>query len=93
MKIQTTVNESDEVFNRLGCIKSIIYHIAIDPSVHSKVDVPHKTQLTLRDRIQTELHQMAQSFGVNSDTTDQVNSMVTVLNNKKVMRTLEIRKT
>lgn len=45
----------------------------------SEVDVPHKTQLTLRDRIQTELHQMVHSFGVNSDTTNWVNSMVTLL--------------
>lgn len=55
------------------------YHIAIGPSVLSEVDVPHKTQLTLRDIIQTELHQMAESFGVYSDITDWVNSMVTVL--------------
>lgn len=83
MDVQTTVNESDEAFNGLGCIKSIIYHIGIGPNVLSEVDVPHKTQLTLRDRIQTELHQMAQSFGVNSDTIDWVNSMVTVLKQQK----------
>lgn len=46
MDVQTTVNESDEAFNGLGCIKSIIYHIGIGPNVLSEVHVPHKTQLS-----------------------------------------------
>ena len=48
MDVQTIINESDGVFNRLGCIKSIIYHTAAGPSVLSELDLPHKTKLTQR---------------------------------------------
>lgn len=51
MDVQTTVNETDEAFNGLGCMKSIMYHTAIGANVLSGVDVPHKTHVTFRDRI------------------------------------------
>lgn len=95
MDVQATVNETDEAFNGLGCIISIMYHTAIGANVLSEVDVPHKNHVTFRHRIQVELHQKAGSFCVNSDTANWVHIMVIVQKQTneqtKKTRTSEIR--
>lgn len=54
MDVQATVNETREIFNGLGCIKSIIFCIAIGTDTLSEVDVPCKTQVSLNDGIQVK---------------------------------------
>lgn len=91
MDVQAAANEICEIFNGLGCIKYRTSHTPIGTDTFSEVDVPCKTQVSLSDRIQVELHQMAESFWVNLGTTDWV--MATVWEENKVTRMLKIEKT
>ena len=70
-----------DVFEGLGCVTDIHYHIRIDPTKTPVIHPPRRVPITLRPRIQEELERMESLDIIEKATepTNWVNSMVTII--------------
>ena len=69
------------VFEGLGCVTDIHYHIKIDPTETPVIHPPRRVPITLRPRIQNELERMESLDVIKKATepTNWVNSMATII--------------
>ena len=69
------------VFEGLGCVTDIRYHIRIDPTKTPVIHPPRRVPITLRPRIQEELERLESLDVIEKATepTNWVNSMVTII--------------
>ena len=70
-----------DVFEGLGCITDVVYHITLDTSRQPVVHPPRRVPVTLRPKIQEELICMEKLNVIEKveEPTDWVNSMVTII--------------
>ena len=85
---QTTPDNNSEfyekykdVFDGLGCVSDVLYHIDVDPSCQPVIHPPHRVPIMLRPKIQQELDRMESLDVIEkvSTPTPWVNSMVTIV--------------
>ena len=83
--IDTQIPESfskyRDVFEGLGCITNVIYHIELNPGSKPVVHPPRRVPVTLRPKVLEELKRMEQLDVIEkiNEPTEWVNSMVTVV--------------
>lgn len=75
----------EHLFSGLGCLPGE-HSIKIDPEIRPVIHAPRKIPVALRDRVIEQLHKMEQSDVITrqSEPTQWVNSMVTVVTPKKI---------
>lgn len=79
------MSEYEDVFTGLGCVPGL-HHIQLKPEITPVIHPPRKVPIVLKDRIKAELDRM-EDLGVivkQTDPTDWVNSMVTVVKPNKL---------
>ena len=83
--IDTQIPESfskyRDVFEGLGCITNVIYHIELSRGSKPVVHSPQRVLVTLRLKVLEELKRMEQLYAIKkiNESTEWVNSMVTVV--------------
>ena len=77
----TLFDQYYDVFEGLGCVTDISYHIRIDPNQTPVIHPPRRVPITLRPKIQEELARMESLEVIEKVTepTNWVNSMVTII--------------
>jgi len=82
---QNIFNEYSDLFQGLGCIPGE-HKIKVDPSLPAVVHPPRKVPVSLKDKIKDELDHMEQTGVIirQTEPTDWVNSMVTVVKPNKI---------
>ena len=77
-----------DVFDGLGCISDVLYHINIDPSCQPVIHPPRRVPIKLRPQIQEELKRMEHLNVIEKVTTPTpwVNSMVTIIKPNGTLR-------
>ena len=92
---QTTPDNNSEfyekykdVFDRLGCVSDVLYHIDVDPSCQPVIHPPRRVPVMLRPKIQQELDRMESLDVIEkvSTPTPWVNSMVTIVKPNGTLR-------
>ena len=80
-KYTTLFEQYCDVFEGLGCVTNVSYHIRIDPTKTPVIHPPRHVPITLRPKIQEELARMERLNVVEKVTepTNWVNSMVTII--------------
>lgn len=75
------LNQYNDVFEGLGCITDVTYHIKVDPTHPPVIHPPRRVPVTLRSKIQEELARMESLDVIEkvAEPTDWVNSMVTII--------------
>ena len=70
-----------DVFDGLGCVSDVLYHIDVDPSCQPVIHPPRQVPVMLRPKIQQELDRMESLDVIEkvSTPTPWVNSMVTIV--------------
>ena len=70
-----------DVFEGLGCVTDVHYHIRTDPTKTPVIHPPRRVPITLRPKIQEELARMESLDVIEKviEPTDWVNSMVTII--------------
>ncbi|RXN08425.1 retrotransposon-like family member retr-1 [Labeo rohita] len=85
-KNQTDIlSEYQDVFTGLGCVPGL-HHIQLNPDVAPVIHAPRKVPIALKEKVRMELKRM-EDLGVivkQTEPTDWVNSMVTVLKPEKL---------
>ena len=71
----------EDVFDRLGCVSDVLYHIDVDPSCQPVIHPPRRVPVMLRPKIQQELDRMESLDVIEkvSTPTPWANSMVTIV--------------
>ena len=77
-----------DVFDGLGCITDILYHIDVDPSCQPIIHPPRRVPIMLRPQLQEELERMERLEVIEkvSTPTSWVNSMVTIVKPNGTLR-------
>ena len=77
-----------DVFDGLGCITDILYHIDVDPSCQPIIHPPRRVPIMLRPQLQEELERMERLEVIEkvSTPTSWVNSMVTIVKPNDTLR-------
>ncbi|CAJ1049307.1 uncharacterized protein K02A2.6-like [Xyrichtys novacula] len=85
LKEDDILKDYEDLFDGLGCIPGQ-HHIQIDHTVTPVVHAPRRVPVAIRDRVVEELHRMVKMGVITRQTepTDWVNSMVTVVTPKKI---------
>ena len=75
------LDQYSDVFEGLGCITDVTYHIKVDPTHPPVIHPPRRVPVTLRPKIQEELARMESLDVIEkvAKPTDWVNSMVTII--------------
>ena len=78
------------MFDGLGCITDILYHIDVDPSCQPIIHPPRRVPIKLRPQLQEELERMEhldhEVIEKVSTPTSWVNSMVTIVKPNGTLR-------
>ncbi|KAJ8336302.1 hypothetical protein SKAU_G00396450 [Synaphobranchus kaupii] len=84
-KEENMLKDYEHLFSGLGCLPGE-HTIKIDPDVRPVIHAPRRIPIALRDRVIEQLHKMEQSDVITkqSEPTQWVNSMVTVVTQKKI---------
>ena len=80
-QIPESLSKYSDVFEGLGCITDVIYHIELNPGSKPVVHPPRRVPVTLRPKVLEELKRMEQLDVIEkiNEPTEWVNSMVTVV--------------
>ena len=80
-QIPESLSKYSDVFEGLGCITDVIYHIELNPGSKPVVHPPRKFPVTLHPKVLEELKRMEQLDVIEkiNEPTEWVNSMVTVV--------------
>ena len=80
-RTQNIFSEYNDVFNGLGCITNVVYHIEIDKQSNPVIHPPRRIPVTLRPKVKEELSRMEKLDVIQKahESTEWVNSMVTII--------------
>ena len=75
------LDQYSDVFEGLGCITNVKYHIKVDPTHPPVIHPPRRVPVTLRPKIQEQLARMESLDVIEkvAEPTDWVNSMATII--------------